>query len=58
MHLPAADAAMAAREGGAAHLLLTHIADSQDPKACLEDARRVFQGQVSIAEPGLTVRIG
>jgi ribonuclease BN (tRNA processing enzyme) len=58
MHLPAGDAAMAAREGRAGHLVLTHIADSQDPQAVLAEADRVFDGPVSLAQPGLTIQIG
>lgn len=57
MHLPATDAAQAAREGGAARLILTHIADSQDPDACREEAARVFDGPIHVAQPGLSLRI-
>lgn len=57
MHLPAADAAHAAREGHAARLILTHIADSQDPEACRQDAARVFVGPIDVARPGLSLRI-
>lgn len=57
MHLRAGDAARAAVEGRAGRLILTHIAESQDPDACRQEARQIFAGPVDVARPGLSVRI-
>ena len=58
LHLSAADAACATRDGGAGRLILTHIADSQDPERCREEAGAVYSAPVDVARPGLSVRIG
>ena len=58
LHLSASDAARAARDRGAGRLILTHIADSQDPERCREEAGTVYSGPIDVARPGLTVRIG
>lgn len=57
LHLPATHAALAAREGGAARLILTHIADSQDSEQCRAEAGTVYSGPIDLAEPGLSLRI-
>jgi ribonuclease BN (tRNA processing enzyme) len=57
-HLTAADAALAARQGGAGSLILTHILEAHDPHAALEHASEVFDGPVQLAEPELQVAVG
>jgi ribonuclease BN (tRNA processing enzyme) len=57
-HLTAAQAARVAQRAGAARLVLTHILESHDPQAALEAAGRVFEGPLSLAEPGAVVHIG
>ncbi len=49
-HLTPADAGIAAREGGAKRLLLTHFWPATDRRLCLEQASRTFQGSVELAE--------
>jgi ribonuclease BN (tRNA processing enzyme) len=57
-HLSAAQAADVAKRGGAAHLILTHILEANDPQAALRAATEVFPGPVRLAEPELVVHIG
>jgi ribonuclease BN (tRNA processing enzyme) len=57
VHLSASDAAAVAQEGRAGALILTHIAAEQDPDRSLARARSVFDGPVSLAEPGLRVAV-
>jgi ribonuclease BN (tRNA processing enzyme) len=57
MHLRAAEAALAAREGGAARLVLTHLSDEADRAAVQAEARAHFAGDVVLAEPGLVLSI-
>lgn len=57
-HLTAEQAAGAARRGGAANLILTHILESHDPQAALGTARQAFGGDVSLAVPGGIAHIG
>lgn len=54
-HLTAAEAAMAAREGRAARLLLTHIEEHHDPEGSLSVAREIAGADVVLASPGLVV---
>ncbi|MGH2407878.1 MAG: MBL fold metallo-hydrolase [Candidatus Limnocylindrales bacterium] len=54
-HLTAADAATAARDGGAARLILTHVLDDSRPIAALHIARAIFAGPVELAAPGSEV---
>jgi ribonuclease BN (tRNA processing enzyme) len=56
-HLTADDAASVAARSGAAHLVLTHIADAHRPDEALAIARRAYSGQVDLARPGLAVDI-
>lgn len=51
-HLDAAGAAAAARDGGAAHLVLTHLRIGTDPVRTLAAARDGFGGAISLASPG------
>lgn len=57
MHLTARDAASAAREGGAARLVLTHIGEEADPDAALSAARSGFPREVLRATPGLQLEV-
>jgi ribonuclease BN (tRNA processing enzyme) len=57
-HLAAAQAAQAAREGGAGRLILTHILDQADEAAAAESAAEVYQGPIDVARPGLVVDLG
>jgi ribonuclease BN (tRNA processing enzyme) len=57
VHLTASEAARVAREGRAAALLLTHVAPEGDPQKSLDRARETFPDQVSLAEPGLRLRV-
>lgn len=58
MHLTADAAAHAAVAGGAARLILTHLAEEADPDAALAAARARFEGEVLLATPGLRLTIG
>ncbi len=55
-HLTGAQAGWAAREGGAARLVLTHILDEHE-RGALPGARREFKGPVSVARPGVTLEV-
>ncbi len=57
MHLTAVDAARAAEAGGAARLILTHLAEEIDPDAAVAAARTRFRGEVLRATPGLRLDI-
>jgi ribonuclease BN (tRNA processing enzyme) len=54
-HLTAEQAAIVARDGRARRLILTHVLDEGRPRASLNIARRVFDGPVDLAVPGLEV---
>ena len=54
-HLDAAGAAEAARDGGAARLLLTHLQPGVDPGAALERAAALFPGEIALARPTLAL---
>jgi ribonuclease BN (tRNA processing enzyme) len=56
-HLTARQAAQVAQDGQAGSLILTHILDAHDPAAALDEARCVFRGPVSLAEPSLVVEL-
>jgi len=56
-HLDAAGAASAAREGGAARLVLTHLQPGPDPAAAVEHARVLFQRDIALARPGMTLDV-
>lgn len=51
-HLSARQAGAAAREAGAARLVLTHLAPGRDPVAAGEEAAVAFGGTVEVAAPG------
>jgi ribonuclease BN (tRNA processing enzyme) len=56
-HLSAERAALAAREGKAGRLILTHILDDGDEQGSLERAQALFPGPVQLARPGLVVEV-
>jgi ribonuclease BN (tRNA processing enzyme) len=53
----AADAAAQAARAGAARLLLTHLWPGTDPNAALSAAARLYDGDLRVATPGLTVNL-
>jgi ribonuclease BN (tRNA processing enzyme) len=57
LHLTAAEAGRAARDGGASRLVLTHVLDEGDPEGAVAAARRAFAGEVLLAVPGLTLEV-
>jgi ribonuclease BN (tRNA processing enzyme) len=57
-HLTAEQAGRAAADGHAGRLILTHILPEADLATAVDGARRVFGGEVVLAEPGLRVAIG
>jgi len=57
IHLTAQEAAGAAARARAQKLILTHILDGRDEEAARAAAARIFDGDVTIAEPGLEVDI-
>ena len=56
-HLDAAGAAEAARDGGGARLLLTHLQPDVDPEVALERASALFRGETALARPTLTLDV-
>ena len=58
IHLDAASAASVAACGQVSRLIMTHVLDGAEAEAAKEAARRVYDGEVSVAEPGLTLTIG
>ncbi len=54
-HLDAAGAALAARDGGAARLVLTHMQPGSDPADAVERASALFRGGIALARPGMTL---
>ena len=57
IHLTGRRAGLAAGEAGAAKLLLTHLPAWTDPARALAEARAVYSGPVSLAEPGAVLEI-
>ena len=57
IHLTAGEAAQAARDGGAARLILTHVLDRHNRDAVVAAARDIFRPSVALAEPGLEIDI-
>lgn len=56
-HLTADEAAQAAVAGGAARLVLTHLAAETDPERALAAARSRFPGETLLARPGLVLAV-
>lgn len=52
VHLTGRRAGEAARRGGTAHLVLTHLPAWNDPLRALAEAREVYSGRVDMAAPG------
>lgn len=57
IHLTATEAAQAAARGGAKNLILTHILDDRRESAARAAAKRTFEGDVTVAKPGLETDI-
>ena len=57
IHLTAGEAGSVAAQGSAARLILTHVLDRYDRDEVRRAAEAVFSGEVTLAEPGLTVSI-
>lgn len=59
VHLTGRRAGAAAREAGAARVLLTHVPPWGDPAVVLEEARQAYgrPDRVHLAEPGVVVRV-
>lgn len=57
MHLSGEDAGRAAAEAGVGLLVLTHIPPWGDVEATLRGARRFFDGEIRVAEPGMLLHI-
>lgn len=57
IHLTAGEAARVAREGKASRLILTHVLDRYERSEVLAVAERRLEGEVQLAEPGLTLDI-
>lgn len=54
-HLVAREAAGLASRAGATILTLTHIFEENDPSASLDEAKRIFEGEIVLAQPGASV---
>ena len=52
-HLTARQAAAYAAEAGVDRLVLTHLEPGVDPATSLAQAREVFEGEITVASPGL-----
>jgi ribonuclease BN (tRNA processing enzyme) len=53
--LTATEAGAWAQRAGARRLLLTHLWPGTDPAGSIQRARRLFDGEIQVAEPGLIV---
>ena len=58
VHLTARRAAEAARDAGARRLVLTHLTPWTAPEDSRAEAAQVWTGEVEIARPGATLRVG
>jgi ribonuclease BN (tRNA processing enzyme) len=56
-HLTAIEAARTARAASAGRLMLTHVAEWYDPERAVAQAREIFAGPVSLAEPGMRIAV-
>jgi ribonuclease BN (tRNA processing enzyme) len=54
VHMTGAEAGAIAREAGAEHLLLTHLLPGTEPARRRSETEAVFDGPVTVAEPGYT----
>lgn len=53
VHMSGREAGETAKRASAQHLVLTHIVPWADPPALLEEAKSVFDGPITLAQPGL-----
>jgi ribonuclease BN (tRNA processing enzyme) len=58
IHLTAGEAGSVAKRGAVSRLILTHVHDRADPQPLVRAAHKEFDGDISLAEPGMTVDIG
>ena len=56
-HLTAGEAGRIAREAGAGDLMLTHIWPTLDPERSVQEAENTFGKPVSLAVPGMAVKV-
>lgn len=56
-HMTAGQAGAMASAAGVAHLLLTHIPETVNPRRSLEEAAQEYGGRLGLAEPGETYMI-
>jgi ribonuclease BN (tRNA processing enzyme) len=57
VHMSGREAGETAARAAVHHLVLTHIVPWADPPALLEEARGVFDGRITLAEPGLVFEL-
>ena len=57
LHLTAREAAEHASRAGAGQLILTHLVPWNDPRESLAEAAGHFEGPISVAEPGMRIKV-
>jgi ribonuclease BN (tRNA processing enzyme) len=57
VHMSGKEAGLTAKRAEAGHLVLTHIVPWADPPALLEEAAGVFDGRITLAQPGLVFEL-
>lgn len=57
-HLSGEQAGAYAAASGVGRLVLTHLWPSLDPQVTLEQAREAFEGEIVLAESGMTMEVG
>ncbi|RAV32675.1 MBL fold metallo-hydrolase [Corynebacterium heidelbergense] len=57
MHMSGEDAGLAAAQAGVKHLVLTHIPPWGDGEGALRGARRYFDGELTLARPGMRIEV-
>lgn len=57
IHLTAGEAASVAKRGAAGRLILTHVHDRADEEPLVKAARKEFDGEISLAAPGMKLDI-
>jgi ribonuclease BN (tRNA processing enzyme) len=56
-HLTAHEAGLLATKAGVRQLVLTHLWVERGDHAAIEEASRAFDGQISVAKPGMTIEV-